>query len=225
MFQKYSRRIVVATATISALMCALALQPAHAAGTIAKSAELTEPLQVGDAAPGFTVRTVDGEDFVFDPQSLEQPTLLITFRGGWCPWCNLHLSELKDVVPQIADLGVDVLFLSGDRADVLYESLKMETQEAIAGLDYRILSDADANMAIAYGVAFEEAVSSIERRVARGDDLEGSSMLKHGTLPVPAIFAIDTGGIISYVHVNPDFRVRLPAGELLDVARELAAGN
>lgn len=225
MFQAYSRLFLVTAAMVATLFLTSAAKVAQAAGSIAKSAELTQPLQAGDAAPGFTVQTVDGAPFEFDPQSLRRPVVLITFRGGWCPYCNMHLSELKDVVPQIADLGVDVLFVSGDRADVLYSSLKRETQDAIAGLDYQIFSDADANMAIAYGVAFEEAPGSIERRVARGDDIEGSSMLRHGVLPVPAVFAIDSSGTIVFAHVNPDYKVRLPANELLEVATNLAAGK
>jgi len=222
-FHTRGKKCIVALATAVLALCLSAGQAARAQGTIAKSAELTRPLQAGVAAPGFTVRTVDGAPVVFDPQQLERPVVLITFRGGWCPYCNMHLSELKDVVPQIAGLGVDVLFLSGDRPDALYSSLKRETQEAIDGLDYQIYSDADADMAMAYGIAFEEAPDSIERRVARGDDIQGSSMLNHGVLPVPAVFAIDRDGQIAFAHANPDFKVRLPAAALLEVATELAA--
>lgn len=218
-----AKRLKVAAATVVLSLSLFDGLTASAEGTIAKSAELTRPLQAGVAAPGFTVRTVDGAAFVFDPQQLERPVVLITFRGGWCPYCNMHLSELKDVVPQIADLGVDVLFLSGDRPDALYNSLRRETQEAIDGLDYRIYSDADADMAMAYGIAFEEAADSIERRVARGDDIQGSSMLEHGVLPVPAVFAIDRDGQIVFAHANPDYKVRLPAAALLEVATKLAA--
>ncbi|TDJ36396.1 MAG: redoxin domain-containing protein, partial [Gammaproteobacteria bacterium] len=118
------------------------------------SAELTTPLKSGDRAPKFTVRTVDDKPYVFDPDNLENPTILISFRGGWCPYCNMHLSELRTVIPEIRESGYDVLFLSNDRPELLYSSLKQETQDDIDGLDYVILSDADMNAAMALGTAF-----------------------------------------------------------------------
>ena len=111
-------------------------------GLPARAADI-DPLETGDRAPAFTVRTVDDEPYRFDPGQLQRPTILISFRGGWCPYCNLHLAELRTVIPEIRAMGYDILFLSGDRPDMLYNSLQKETQEAIEGLHYTILSDAD----------------------------------------------------------------------------------
>jgi len=195
---------------------------AVADGQIASTAEETRPLLVGDLAPRFVVRTVDGAPFVFDPDALQRPTVVITFRGGWCPFCNMHLMELRHVVPDIAALGVDVLFLSGDRPELLYSGLKQETQEAIDNLDYHILSDADAQAAIAFGIAFR-ATDTVARHDAAGNDIAGSSMALHEVLPVPSVFAVDRTGRIAFAHSNPDYKVRLPAEELLRVAEELVA--
>jgi peroxiredoxin len=128
---------------ILSLTCSMSMKYGHADVPIAETATTTKPLQVGQSAPRFTLQTVDNETFVFDPLSLERPVIAITFRGGWCPYCNMHLSELKDVVAEIDALGVDILFLSGDRPDLLYKSLSREAQSDIAALDYQILSDAD----------------------------------------------------------------------------------
>ena len=207
------------------LVCSTGIRHGHADVPIAATAEEVRPLGVGDDAPWFAVRTVDDSQFVFDPQALDRPTLLISFRGGWCPFCNMHLSELKDVVPEIADLGIDVLFLSGDRPELLYASLNRETQDDIARLDYTILSDADAQAAIALGIAFNAADRTIARRQEKGQDIEQSSMVRHGVLPVPAVFAVDKGGKIAFSYVNPDYKVRLPAQELLTAATSLVAAD
>lgn len=200
-------------------------QAAPVDASIADSAEQIEPLVKGEAAPRFVVRTVAGESFNFDPQKLERPVVLLAFRGGWCPFCNTYLSDMRDVIPAISELGVDVLFLSGDRPALLYESLSMETQEDIAGLNYTILSDADAQAATALGIAFRSADQTIKRREEKGDDIAGSSMLNHGILPVPAVFAIDRHGVIQFAYTNADYKVRLPAEELLAAAREIAAAD
>ncbi len=208
---------------ILSLLCSLSIQHGHADAPIAEAADDVTPLVTGDAAPRFTVRTVDGESYEFDPRSLERPAVIITFRGGWCPYCNLHLSELRKVVPEISDMGVDVLFLSGDRPELLYDSLSQETQEDIDGLGYTILSDANANAAIAFGIAFRAPERYLEILPKRGTDIDESSMTRHGVLPVPAVYAIDKRGNIAYSFVNADYKVRLPADELRDVAEEIAA--
>jgi len=209
----------------ASLVGSIAIQAGHADVPIAESADLIEPLGKGDRAPRFVVETVDGEDFDFDPQNLERPVVLLTFRGGWCPFCNMYLSEMRHTIPEIRELGVDVLFLSGDRSELLYESLKEETQGDIAGLDYTILSDADAQAAIALGIAFKASQGTINGRRNKHQDIEGSSMLNHGVLPVPAVFAIDKQGEIRFAYTNADYKVRLPADELLAVAHEIAAAE
>jgi peroxiredoxin len=203
------------------LTCSMSMQYGHADTPIAASADQVRPVEAGQSAPQFVVRTVENEQFIFDPRELERPVVLITFRGGWCPFCNMHLSELKDIVADIDALGVDVLFLSGDRPELLYQSLNRETQEDIAGLDYTILSDADAQAAIALGIAFKASQGTIDRRYEKEQDIADSSMLRHGVLPVPSVFAIGRDGKVAYVYSNPDYKVRLPADELLNVVKEI----
>ena len=209
----------------ASIVCSIAIQAGHADVPIAESAALIEPLGKGDAAPRFVVETVEGEAFDFDPKNLERPVVLLTFRGGWCPFCNMYLSDMRHAIPEIRAMGVDVLFLSGDRSELLFETLNQETQEDIDGLDYTLLSDADAQAAVALGIAFKASQRTINRRQEKGQDIEESSMLKHGVLPVPAVFAIDRDGMISFAYTNADYKVRLPADELLAVAREIAAAD
>jgi len=210
---------------VLSLMCSISMQYGHADTLVAATAEEIQPLVAGDVAPRFMVQTVDHESFVFEPRKLERPVLLISFRGGWCPFCNMHLSELRHVIGDIDALGVDVLFLSGDRPELLYQSLKKETQQDIADLDYQIFSDADAQAAIAFGVAFKAPQKAIDMRGEKGDDIMESSMAKHGILPVPSVFAVDEDGIIAFAYSNANYKVRLPADELLAVAKGMVAAK
>jgi len=134
----------------------------------------------------------------------------------------MHLSELRHVIPDISSMGIDVLFLSGDRSELLFESLKRETQDDISGLEYTLLSDANAQAAIALGIAFKVSERTIQRRHDKGQDIEESSMARHGILPVPAVFAVDREGTIAYMHADPDYKVRVSADELLAAASEIA---
>lgn len=213
----------LAAAMVLSLIYSTSIRHGHADVPVASTAAAIQPLAVGDQAPYFTVETTDNRPFDFDPRELDRPVVLISFRGGWCPFCNMHLSELRQVLPEIGEMGVDVLFLSGDRPELLYKSLNGETQEDIAGLGYTILSDADAQAAVALGIAFKASDKTIQRRLDKGQDIERSSMQRHGVLPVPAVFAISREGKITFAYANADYKVRLPADELLAAAAELVA--
>ncbi len=207
------------------LVCSVSIRHGHADVPVAESADAIRPLGAGDAAPRFTVESVDSEQFEFNPQNLERPVVLLAFRGGWCPFCNMYLSDMRHAIPEITAMGIDVLFLSGDRAELLFASLNRETQEDIAGLEYTILSDANAQAAIALGIAFRASDRTVNRRNEKGEDIVGSSMDRHGVLPVPAVFAIDRHGIIRFAYTNANYKDRLPADDLVAAAREIAAAD
>ncbi len=154
---------------------------------IAAGPDQVTPVAAGDAAPAFTVYEVNGEPFRFDPAQLTRPVLLITFRGGWCPYCNAQLSGLRGVLPEITAGGLDVLFLSADRPEILYSNLQQDTQDSIAGLDYHILSDAGLDAASALGIAYAVADNTLAAYEGRGRDMGNSSIAMHTALPLPAV--------------------------------------
>ena len=193
------------------------------AGPIPAFAEDITPLETGDAAPSFSVRTVDDEAYEFDANSLTAPTMLISFRGGWCPYCNMHLSELRNAVPQIRAMGFDILFLSNDRPDLLYSTLEGKTQDDIDGLDYTILSDASLDAARAFGTAFRAPAKLASYLEGKGSGYKGSSIEQFDALAVPSVYIVDTGGEIAFDYVNPNYKVRISAEELLAVANGLAS--
>lgn len=171
-----------------------------------------KPLTAGVDAPAFSARTVAGERYQFDPRSLRQPVLLIFYRGGWCPYCNAHLGQLRTAQPKLAKLGYEVLFLSADRPELLRSSLKEKD------LPYTILSDAEMRAARAFGIAFRVDDETVKRYKEWNVDLEKASGQTHHELPVPAVFVIDRTGTIRFAHWNPDYKVRISAEELLAAA-------
>jgi len=175
-----------------------------------------QPLPVGSRAPAFDARTVDGTVRHFSPAGYRRPTILIFYRGGWCPYCNRHLGALKKVEPDLLKMGYEVLFLSADRPQLLYSSLKEPD------VHYTLLSDSTLKAAEAFGIAFHVDAAHYQQYSDFGVDLEAASGEKHHNLPVPAVFIIDTGGVIRFVHANPDYTTRIAPDELLAAARSVA---
>jgi peroxiredoxin len=105
----------------------------------------------------------------------------------------------------------------------LYASLKRETQDDIAGLDYMILSDADLDAARALGTAFMIPDNLIGYLDEKGRDYQDSSIAKYRALAVPAVVLVDASGEIRFIYANPNYKIRLSAEELKAAADELLA--
>ena len=184
-----------------------ARQEIHAA------AELAQPLMPGMMAPAFSVRDVHGNNVDFDPASMDKPLVISFYRGGWCPYCNLHLSEMRHAEEELSELGFDVWFLSIDQPEVLRPSLDQ------ADISYTLLSDSGLQASRAFGIAFRVDDETHQRYLTHNIDLEAASGESHHVLPVPSTFIVGTDGIINFAYANPKYAVRLHPDVLLAAAR------
>lgn len=176
-----------------------------------------QPPLPGMQAPAFSVSNVDGNTVHFDPEAMQRPVVLTFYRGGWCPYCNMHLAELRNTEAELRELGFDVWFVSPDRPELLAEGDH-------ASYDYRLLSDADAQAAQAFGIAFRVDDETHANYRELGVDLEERAGHAHRALPAPATFVIGEDGVIQFAYVNPDYTVRLAPEVLLAAARAYAEG-
>jgi peroxiredoxin len=200
--QPYSR--FVGLLALMAVMSARAETPADPAQV--------HPLPVGSRAPMFDGVTADGKVRSFTPDGFRRPTIVIFYRGGWCPYCNMQLSDLRLVEPHLREQGFEIVFLSTDRPEILYSSLKA------ADIHYTLLSDSHLEAAKAFHVAYHLDDATIAKQKQYGVDLEKTTGTTLHELPVPSVFIIDTTGTIRYVYSNPDYKVRLASDALLAAA-------
>jgi peroxiredoxin len=204
--------------TLSCLSFAFAatLLAATAAADIPTDPNQVQPLPVGARAPAFSVRTKDGAVRTFSPGGYHKPTIVIFYRGGWCPYCNTQLNDLRHVEPRLRASGFEIMFLSTDRPAILYSSLKT------TDIYYTLLSDSRLEAAKAFHIAYRVDEATLAQQRKYGVDLDATTGEPLHELPVPSVFIIDTSGIIRYVYSNPDFRVRLGADELWAAAAPYA---
>ncbi len=172
-----------------------------------------QPLLPGMQAPAFEVFSVEGQSVRFDPENMQKPLVLTFFRGGWCPYCNLHLAELRKAEGELKEMGFDIWFISIDRPEVLYDSLEQPD------IGYTILSDSGLEATRAFGLAFRVSDEMVERYKTYDIDLEAASGEAHHVLPAPSTFIIASDGMIRFQYTNPDYAVRLHPDVLLAAAR------
>ncbi|HTV97267.1 MAG TPA: peroxiredoxin-like family protein [Steroidobacteraceae bacterium] len=189
---------------------------ARAFGAVPDDPQEVRPLAVGSLAPVFHGRTVEGTVRTFRPGTFDRPTIVLFYRGGWCPYCNTQLSDLRLVEPKLRQRGFEIVFLSTDRPELLYSSLKA------TDIHYTLLSGSDMQAARAFHIAYRVNDATLAKMREYGVDLESTTGTKLHELPVPSVFIIDTSGTIRYVYSNPDYKVRLGADELWAAAAPFA---
>ena len=200
--------------TVLWLICSGALWAAD----VPDSADQIRPLLPGSKAPAFTATNAYGEGFNFEPANLQRPAVLIFYRGGWCPYCNLYWAEFRKAETQLLAMDLDLMFLSADSAEVLGAAVADETDRPA----YQLLSDASSEIAQAFGIAYRASDKTYNRYVEMDlVDLEKASGYEHHNLPVPAVFIIGTDGVVAFQYVNPNYKVRLPPEVLLSAIRSL----
>ncbi|MFA6173330.1 MAG: DUF547 domain-containing protein [Kiritimatiellales bacterium] len=184
------------------------------AGLFLGNAYSENPAAVGSPVPPLVLHTASGDSFDLSAAVKKQPAVLIFYRGGWCPYCNMHLAQLQTIEPQLIKLGYQILAISPDRPAKLAESIGKNH------LSYTLLSDSSMEAAKAFGLAFEVDAATLEKYKGYGINLEEASGNPHHLLPVPAVFIVGTDGIIRFSHADPDYKVRLAPEEILRTARE-----
>lgn len=166
-------------------------------------------LQVGAQAPDLHLTDAQGA-----PQRLSElwaggGLVLVFYRGGWCPYCNLTLRAWAEQLPLLAARGLKLIAVSPQSPDA-----SLSTAEKNA-LSYPVLSDPDFAAAEAFGIGFElpEALQQVYLKF--GNDLPALNTNGRWVLPLPATYAIDATGRIVFAHLDADYRARAEPAEVL----------
>ncbi|MEO9947453.1 peroxiredoxin-like family protein [Paraglaciecola sp.] len=173
-------------------------------------------LTVGSKAPSFILPDANGVQ-VKSSDLLDKGALVVTFyRGSWCPYCNLQLRAVSQRLSEIHELNAELVAVSAQVPD---ESLSVvEKQE----LTFPVLSDQDAKLAEAFGVAWQvPAVLTEHMKNDRGLDLEKINNGNGSILPIPATFIINQAGDIVWRFVDVDYRNRSEPDDIVEQLKSL----
>ncbi len=181
---------------------------------IADNAEDVTPLLNGQTVPNVTLKTADGAPVSLRAAVMTKPSVILFYRGGWCPYCNRQLAELKDIEQDLVELGYQVLAISPESPARLQEQ-KLETEFAV-----QLLSDEKLAAIKQFGIGFylplaTEKIYEMKMGISLTDDESNDKAV----LPAPAIFIVDQEGTILFSYVNPNYKVRMSAEMLLQIAK------
>lgn len=185
-----------------------------ATAELVNNAVASHALQPGDIAPDFILPNVDGRSVRLYSELERGPVVLVFYRGGWCPFCNIHLRGFQKSLAEFKAAGAQVVAISPQLPD---QSLTTQEKDELA---FPVLSDVGLNTARAFGVAFELPKALFDLYMDFDQPLENSNGVEGAKeLPLPATFVIRADRTIAYAHVEVDFMRRSEPLEVLNLVR------
>ncbi|MCW8109904.1 AhpC/TSA family protein [Alteromonas ponticola] len=173
------------------------------------------PLLNGMSVPDIMVKDAQGSPFSLKALFMQKPSVVLFYRGGWCPYCNRQLAELKDIEADLVQLGYQILAISPQSPAQLQEQ-KFDANQAVT-----LLTDENLAAISGFGIGFTVDEETRDKYKGYNISLTENAQGK-AVLPAPSLFFVDTKGVVQLSYVNPDYKVRPSAELVLAMARALA---
>ncbi|GAB5381424.1 MAG: peroxiredoxin-like family protein [Aliiglaciecola sp.] len=204
------RLFLITLCTLAVCASALAFDRTR----VNESPEHISPLLNGQFVPDVIVQTAFGKDIRLLDIVESRPSVILFYRGGWCPYCNRQMAGLIEVEQQILDLGYQIVVISPDSPKRLKE------QQTSSEFDVVRLSDSKLVATRAFGLAYYLPESTVQKYQSElGAELVTVEGTSRRALPVPSAFIVDNTGLIKFQYANPNYKVRIEPQLLYYAAR------
>ena len=173
-------------------------------------AEDISPILIGEKLPNANFQNAEGDYVQLKAVLEEKPTVLVFYRGGWCPYCNVQLSGLVEIEEDVLELGYQIVAISPDDYKNLQSTIENNSTK------YKLLSDPNGKFIKEIGIAFKTSSSLKEYITGKGQKGETSSVM-----PAPTVMIVDKKGVIKFEYINPNYKERISGEMLLSVLKTI----
>lgn len=190
--------------------------------SLALMAQLDTPygLDVGDDAPLIMAEDVaTGNKIDLSKYLKKGPVLLVFYRGEWCKYCNIHLSEIEAWREELEASGIKIITVSPQTA----ENVKKTIDKTDAS--YAMISDTGFEIMEAYDVDFTVDQKTLNKYKLLNINIERANADDSNTLTVPATYLIGQDGKIIYAHFTEDYKERSSMEMVIEAYYESEAGK
>jgi len=189
----HCRRKLVRTFVLLALFTGTAVlrsEPGFAADDSLK------PPVVGDAAPGFELKSVAGDTIKLDELSKDSPVVLLVLRGypGYqCPLCTKQVGRFLTAASKLKDAGAQVVMVYPGPAAELAERAKEFKKDWTLPAHFHLVLDQDYTFTNAWHLRWDEPMETA----------------------YPSAFVIGTDGKVRFAKVSMTHGGRASVEEVL----------
>ena len=168
------------------------------------------PILIGETVPDAQLVNPKGQTVSLSALLSSQKTVLVFYRGGWCPYCNRQLAGLAEIENSVLELGFQIIAISPDDHRNLIASSDKNAYR------YQLLSDPDAKLIQKIGIGFMTNAKTKDYIIKKSPQGEPSPVM-----PVPAVMVLDKTGKILFEYINPEYSQRLSGDMLLAILTNL----
>jgi peroxiredoxin len=174
-------------------------------------------VSVGDTLDSFTLEDATGAVVTLEQLIETGPAVIVFYRGGWCPYCNVALRTYqRELLPELASMGVRLVAISPQTPDQSLSTVEK------AELGFTVLSDPGARIARRIGIAFQQADAVLDAQRKLGLNLAEVNAEGGTQLPRPTVLIIDSARTVRFVDVQPDYTARTEVADILAAVVDVA---
>jgi peroxiredoxin len=171
----------------------------------------------GTVLPDAELLDVHGAPTTLYAAAGEGTSVLVFYRGAWCPYCNIALSAYQEqLLPQLTGRGIRLVAVSPQKPD---GSLTMQQKN---GLAFTVVSDPGNAIAGRLGILTQPSQEARAAQLQLGLDLAGVNADGTVTLPMPATVILDASRTVRWIDVHPDYSTRTEPWQVIGALGNLA---
>lgn len=176
---------------------------------VAASGILGTALGVGGSMPAFTLRDGRGAPVRSADLLARGPLVVVFYRGGWCPYCNIYLHRWQEDLPALAQRGATLVAISGEKPDGTAAIVKKLQATFV------VLSDPGYAVSRRFGVVYEVPRVAADALRKHGLDLAAYYGTPRDELPLSATYVVGQDGKVTYAFLDADYKKRAEPADVL----------
>lgn len=168
-------------------------------------------VSIGAKLPDAKLIAADGSVVTLSESLGAAATVLVFYRGAWCPYCNITLKTYQQ----------ELLPLLGRRGDTLI-AISPQTPDGSAaavdggGLQFAVLSDEGNALAQQLGIVTAPGDEARKAQTELGFDVADSNADSTAVIPFPTVLIVDASGVVRFVDIHVDYTTRTEVADIVD---------
>jgi peroxiredoxin len=167
-------------------------------------------IEVGATLPDADLLDPHGATTTLYQSLGDQVAVLVFYRGGWCPYCNVALNTYQtEMVPELVRRGVALVAVSPQVPDGSLSTLEKND------LTFTVLSDPANHVARTVGILTAPSAEARAAQLELGLDLTAVNADGTTGLPMPTTIIVDAGHVVRWRDVHTNYATRSEPEQIL----------
>jgi peroxiredoxin len=176
-------------------------------------------VQVGENVPDFELPNAVGKLISLDEILNRGPAVIVFYRGGWCPFCTLHLKALQEARHEIEARGARLVAISLEKPDAERSAARMLAP------DFELLHDSEGRVSRLFGLLYDVAPPHEKALRHYGVELRQAHGSGKAQLPLAATYVVGQDGIVTYSFLDVYPEKRAEPSDIVAALDLLQAGK